>query len=202
MLAVAPPSPTSYENVPALVRFAEYTSSSTGNDPYSPLSLFAFAADNTATGTFAVAQQIPSITTCSVTEKYRFSEPILPTNRKVTNKAMEYIAALPDNQQTRLAKNLLESIKDVILSNAEYRELIPFSELQPSMLDDGTLLFEWAYSDGRVQFFVDTDVSESYVLLLDGSKGSGVPATTEVPIDPSGVDAIAALTANFSARFA
>ncbi len=202
MFAIAPPPQTAFTEVPALVRSTEFTSSTAGNDPFGAFMYYFVSSSNAIVDASPVTRSSMQPTSSSVTEAYRFSEPILPSNRRVTSMAMEFVETLPAGKQRDAATGLLESIKQTILSDAEFRELIPFTPIRPSLLDDGTILLEWAYSHGRAQFFIDSNVNDSYILLLDGSKGKGVPEAKEVSFNASSLDAVAIIASEFSARFA
>jgi len=141
-------------------------------------------------------------TTSGFDTELRIYAPTLPSNERITDRAEAFIHTLPETKQTQLALALLKKICSAVFENNDYRELVPFAQIAATKLDDGTLLLEWVYKYGRVNFFIDEVVEESSAVFLDGSYGTDVPLVYETTFNGGSVTNLARQSSDFVARFA
>lgn len=128
--------------------------------------------------------------------------PVLPSNELVIDSAVSFIQALPISNQKRIALLLLEKIHHAIFSNDSFRENVPFAQIAATKMDDGTLLLEWAYKYGRVNFFIDDKADESCAIFLMESLDTKIPVVYEFHINEFSIDSLAGKATAFVSRFA
>lgn len=128
--------------------------------------------------------------------------PALAGNRRVCEAALKAVSALPGSNQKRLARTLLSALQKKILDDQLYSVMTPFRPIKYVMMDDGAILLDWAYMNGRVSFYIDQMIGDSVAIFLDGLVEGVFPETHEREISAGNVSSLASDAVRFASRLA
>jgi hypothetical protein len=128
--------------------------------------------------------------------------PAIEGNKTICDLAMDSVSKLPASHQKNLANSLLVAIRRCIMSKSIYAERTPFCPISFSIDDDGSLILEWAYRNGRISYYIDPVISESTAVFVDALMDGWPPKTWSKAISVDKVSELAADSVSFIARLA
>lgn len=128
--------------------------------------------------------------------------PAIATNKEICTHALGEVDRLPGGEEKDMAHRLLVDIQECIRGNRQYRELTPFRPISFEREDDGTVVLEWAYPNGRISFYLDPVIKDSTAVFVDGLDQSRPPVAQSDWIFGKDLSALAERSVRFAARCA
>lgn len=173
---------TGASNVAELSTFAAYMS--------------AFACGSETSNGMRNATPVASYSATTTGAGASYRESALPRNLDIFSEVEQGLSD-PDiaDDQRRLAHKLILALKANLIRGYQYKYMdLPYSTLHLSVLEDGSILIEWAYLNLRAGFSIERSISESsyYVLLKDREDGVSTIVPEYGPLNSDNVERIAA----------